>query len=1147
MTQLDLKKLLLGTSVLAGFAAMSIAAPAYAQTSDEEPVSIEAVEDVIDDEEGDEVVVTGSRLKKNTFSSTAPIQVITTDDANQQGLFSPVDILQTNAAASGQQIDSTFSGFVLDNGPGSETINLRALGADRTLVLMNGRRLAPAGVEGAPTQPSINLIPRTMVDRFDLLLDGASAVYGSDAVAGVVNVILKNDYDGLELDFSIDSPETGAGQDYTIGARYGINGDRGFIGGAIEYDYEEPWTTGDRDFLDGCETYREVTENGEIRTVDISDQLIARGTGIDAPVSPCRATRLTQRFFINDFANGRLRNFGSIYYQPDISNTGIPGYSESTQFGAAFDGNGDGIRDVNFFEFSPNAQQVDLAQIAPEQSGISFFANGEYTFEGEMNITPYFETLAVNRQIKQRGRQGQLFPEVPANNPFNPCNFNAGGVDCSAAFNNAVTDPGFVQLFQNYYNNPDFSAFTGTGNCYGRGFSAACSLAGFGLTRPEGRLLSVQPIVGIRGDRTDFAVDTTQTRILGGVRGDLPGINFGSLSDWEFDSSLSYTWSKGISEREGVREDRLNFALGVNPLVPTIFGEVNPLSAPCQSDNLFLSPDVTDGCVPVNLFAPSIMGVAVGGEFATQAERDYVFDTRSFDTRYSQLIVDLTAQGNIMELPGGTAGLLVGVQLREDDLDSQPNAVASQGQLFGFFVDEGATGTRETKEAFFEASFPLGTGQLGFREFNLDVAGRYTDDEFYGSNNTYSVKAGYRPIDSLLLKATYGTSFRAPNLRELFLRNQSGFTNFFDVCTTPEGAFSRATPDSPDVYDRGLDGRTDVLLDNCRQAGLDPTNYRVGRNSYQVELFRSGALAQQDDLFGPLQPETSESLTLGFSFDQPFTDAFDLRIGATYFDLEIQDSIFEASGAFITAQCYGSVANLASPFCALLDRPNGRDITELRSRFFNLDSETAQFADYNFAFNKDNVAIAGKSIDIFARGQFSQYIERENSLDIPNDGEPAFVDTFVGEFAVPEWNGSLTYGATMDRWQGALTTRYISAVESQETDTRGQPSRSVEDFTNPFDESNFQGAGSSVTCGGPTFGDVNCRPVFSADDYFVHSASVTYRGDDWNLLMGVNNLFNDAPPLVSPREVGSVSNVPLGAGYDLNGREYFVRVRKTFR
>ena len=988
--------------------------------------------------------------------------------------------------------------------------------------MINGRRMAPAGVEGAPTQPSINLIPNTMVDSFDLLTDGASSVYGSDAVAGVVNVILKNDYDGLELAIDADAPEQSAGEDYTIGARYGINGDRGFIGGAIEYDYQDSVNIADRDFLAGCETYQEITENGEIRTENLSAAQSSIDVGLTFPTSSCRPTRLTQRFIVNAIPNafGRRDGFGSIYYQPGISNSFIPGFSESSIFGVPVDGNGDGVTDVAFHNFSPNGQQAEAQDIINQQKQWSGMLNGEYTFEGEMNLTPYFEILHSDLEVNGTSRQPQLFPFVSANNPFNPCNLNQpNGVDCGAAYNSLLLDPGFAGLFSQVYGVPP-SAF-------------------FFIFAPEGVSLSTRPVIGVQGDRNEFAVELQQTRISSGIRGDLPFMNFGDVKDWSFDLNVTHSWSDGDSSRMGIRGDRLNYALGNDVASGSPVGNL-----PCDP-SVSVIQDVSNGCVPVNLFAASLYNVASGGDFATQAERDYLFDSRDFGTHVSQTIIDGIVQGDVFTLPGGDASLLLGFQVREDTLDSKPDDVAANGLFFGFFSDQGAAGSRTTKELYAEAFIPLGTGKTLLRELNLELAGRLTDDEFYGTNETYSVKAGYRPVDSLLLRGTYGTSFRAPNLRELFLRGQTGFLNVGDPCAVPDVALGGLAGGG---YDRSLDPRSDITLANCRAVGINPETFLANQfGSYSVESSSGGAL--------DLNPETSDSYTFGFSFEQPFTDAFELELGATYYSIDIKNTVVEPGAGFIVNDCYRVQPNQTSPFCNRVTRDfndpvNPGLISFLDQGFINRDGETAKGIDFNAVLQKSDISIGNRTVDLTINSQFNHKLEREFRLE---DGGSFIVDDFVGEFGFPEWQGFVSPSIEMDRWRFTWSTQFIQGVEIDLEDQVNLGLRendsTVAGEIIPGDRifDNFNVASpNTVTCAGSAAGDVDCRPVVEAPNYWEHAASITYRGDEWRITAGVSNIFDKTPPLVDPGYVFSVSNVPVGNGYDLNGREYFVSLRKTF-
>ena len=496
----------------------------------------------------------------------------------------------------------------------------------------------------------------------------------------------------------------------------------------------------DRPFLAGCDTHYEITDTGEIRTIDKASNanvLEDSGGTVHTSEGACKITGISGRIYINN------TYFGSVYYDQNggSGNTGIPGYSESTNaFGEPVDANGDGVRDVDFQKVNTNGAEQDIDFIAP-QNLYNVMAYGEYTFEGGWNITPYFEANYSRSEVTVRNAgTGQLFPWVPADNPYNPCNINQpNGVDCAAADNQ----------FQ--------GLLPGTP-------SAAYAL-------PTGQSLAVEPIIAVRGDRNNVATVQEQYRGVFGVRGDLPFINFGAGNDWTFDVSGVYSHARGTSVRRGIRGDKLAFALGIDPTVPGgyNYGNSSPqeLAAPCDAASLSnpsaAAPDLIDGCVPVNLFAPSLLNAPIG-DFASQAERDYLFGERTFETIYDQTDITAFVQGSVFTLPGGKAKAVIGGEYRKDKLNSRPDMVASEGLFWGFFADQGAKGSKETKEIFGELDLPLVSDQTMVKDFRANLSGRLTNDEFYGWNQTYSVKLGWRPVRPLLLKMSFGTSFRAPNL-----------------------------------------------------------------------------------------------------------------------------------------------------------------------------------------------------------------------------------------------------------------------------------------------------------------------------------------------------------------------------------------------
>ena len=1167
--------------MIAGLAALGFSAPAYAQDADDAADQVIELVEEVEEEESDTIIVTGSRLKKDTFSSFKPLQIIDFKETREVGLLDTIQILQTNEAAAGIQIDSSFGGFVLDNGPGSETINLRGLGADRTLVLVNGRRLAPLGVEGAPTQPSINSVPSILVENADLLLEGASTIYGSDAIAGVVNVTLARDFEGFEVEGSTEIAEQG-GEDFTVAARWGKNFDNGFFGIAGEYDRRDRVTIDDRDFFSDCETNVEIDENGNIRRNNVENAVSQElFNGLSAnPIdvdNPCIVGGTTSRFI-------ELSGlpFGSVFANradvgADETVLGIPGFTDPFVF-FPFDADGDRVVDNSLRQFSINGNDNTADVISP-QDRYNLFAFGEFTIEGEANITPFFEVLYSNTENEADLGSFQLFPQVGADNPFNPCGTN--GVDCGAgsgAPGGLFTSPSFIADFNTFQRDIDpnrdgdtrdariCATFLATfdldedGNQIpgtlqpgtGPFDNAGCTPAIFGLGNPVGPI-NVQPVVTIDNDRTLSDVSLEQIRLVGGFKGDIPAFNhdpdgFLNFADWSFEASGQFTRSVGKSSRIGIREDRLNLSLGNSQIeifddegeLVTDIGDPIAGLAPCTAqDGVVLTSDVTNGCVPVNLFAPNALEIR--GSLSA-AEEAFLFDSRDFDTEYFQTILNGFISGKVADLPGGDVLLSFGAEYRKDEIDSIPDDIAANGLFFGFFSDQGAVGSRDIIEGFGEISIPLVADKPFFDLLSVDAGFRVLDDEFFGSEAVYTVSGGWRPTDSLLLRGSFGTSFRAPNLGELFQLPQSGFTTVFDPCVAPANAFVADLNNigGAPAFDPTLDTRDADVISRCLAEGL-PQDLGGGAVAAftQAEVFGEGNL--------DLDPETSTSLNLGASFEQPFFDSFDLTLGVNFYDIDVEDAVIQPGAQFTVNDCFTIEQDSRSFFCDRIDRGGDQLIDFIGLGFINLNEEEVRGLDFNADFFHEFTAF-DKPFELSLSARANHLLERRTLFESDEGVETE--DNFEGEFGFPDWTGSLRGRLAYKDFGFNWFTRYVGGQDQDED--------GVDEFSNAFgldlvvdpDTGLTDGFAEtfSQTCLGPNFGDVNCRDVGFTDDYFVHNLSVTYgdRDEGFQVTLGVNNVFDRDPPEVDGSEVTSLSNVPIGAGFDVNGRTFVAQIRKSF-
>jgi len=398
------RKLLLGTTVIAGFAAaLAVATPtvSFAQTT---PPATTADDE--DDTEVEALVVTGSRIKRSEFTSPAPIQVITAESSTLEGLVDTTEILQQSTLASGSfQVNNMLTGFVVDGGPGVNTISLRGLGATRTLVLLNGRRVGPAGVRGTVGPVDLNVIPNSSIERVEILKDGASSIYGSDAVAGVVNIITKSNLDGGELSAFYKAGEEQGGEYLRFNGVWGKTFDRGFVTISADYSEQKALLRGDRDNLACSEDY----------LLRASDETRIDYLGLDG--KPKCYNLLNNAFQLTTPAAG----FGGFFQYRDPALAGVYPVTAGTQ-ASAIVGGGVLIRAARngFAESFPYANYdspIDQRRtvISPVKRSTVF---GTFGFDITPGAELYGEFL-FNRRESEQDSVRQLFPTLLALNPNN--------------------------------------------------------------------------------------------------------------------------------------------------------------------------------------------------------------------------------------------------------------------------------------------------------------------------------------------------------------------------------------------------------------------------------------------------------------------------------------------------------------------------------------------------------------------------------------------------------------------------------------------------------------------------------------------------------------------------------------------------------
>ncbi|WP_444903912.1 TonB-dependent receptor plug domain-containing protein [Microbulbifer sp. CnH-101-E] len=205
--------------------------------------------------EVEEVVVTGSRIARDPLSTTGPITLVDSEAIQRSGVGTIDELLNQLPSMGTTGINANDN----NGGAGLSFVDLRNLGSARTLVLVNGRRFVSSS-SGVASAVDMNNIPVDMIDRIEVLTDGASAVYGSDAVAGVINVVLKDSFDGVRINARAGATEAGGGENGELSITFGKEFDRGQFIGNITHSKRDEITFKDRDWA-GLESSMSPTGN----------------------------------------------------------------------------------------------------------------------------------------------------------------------------------------------------------------------------------------------------------------------------------------------------------------------------------------------------------------------------------------------------------------------------------------------------------------------------------------------------------------------------------------------------------------------------------------------------------------------------------------------------------------------------------------------------------------------------------------------------------------------------------------------------------------------------------------------------------------------------------------------------------------------
>ncbi len=961
--------------------------PAHAQEQDQKQDADASLE---------EVVVTGSRIARPELESPAPIATLSNAELQAAGQTDAEDVIRYNPAL----FASTTSDLSATRGNlfGGAQLDLRGLGARRTLVLVNGRRHV-SGLSGGSIV-DVNTIPANLIERVDVLTGGASAIYGSDAVSGVVNYVLKKRFDGLEFEAQTGiSGESDANSVYgsvLYGNSFGAS-DQGNFLFSVEFANSKPISYGDRDYLRGNQRLDDDANPAlRVQAADVTPAYLAAGGRIGARIATLNATR---RAALNPARVAEALAAAPRAFLPgrtfSISSAlGLIGFDADGDLAADFigadldrNGTDDCDQTYNGYNTGFGCWVVDreTGRTRPFRDGlISGFANqfggdGIPVFLDDENITPDIQRVNVNwnayYEISDR-----IKPFIEAKH----VRLKASDVNNVNSFNDTIP----IKL-DNPFIPADLRAAINA-------FYAANPL----LNRDDARLL-------LSRDNTDFGVNRRvsqrdTTRIVAGVTGDLGG-------PWNYELAFNYGETKNEQTNEKTRlEDRFYAAVDAvtNPTTgqPVCRITLNPMAIPETSpfpafDFRYNTFSPTDGtCRPLNLFG-----------FGSPSEEavNFVNVPDVTKTALRQTVLSALLSGDSsswFELPAGPIGVALGAEYRRET----SRFISSEFQSKKFFFESGTqseVGSMNVKEGFIELRVPLLADLPAANALTLDAAARFSDYggalAAVGSVTTWKAGLFYSPLRDIALRGTLNRAIRAPSLTDVVSPVTPSTFRPVDVCDSTQ------LSQGPNPQNR----RANCLADGLPPTFTDPLTARITGSTRGNPL---------------LSEEVSDSLTVGLVLTPRFLDGFTMTVD--YYNYEIEEAIATVPANDIVAACYDAPpSEFPNAFCRLFSR--NRVVgspTFLGFNDFNVAPVNyARFEAEGIDFNMNYRFEAGElgQFNIRLGGNYSRAVDFFLSATDPNA-----VDVELGEDQYPEW--ALISGVSFSR--GPLTVNWQSFWQDEQ-------------------------------------------------------------------------------------------------------------------